>query len=56
MNAKRKAKAAKKASGIAKAIHSKIGRVKPGIKSRFMLFMMTQMHKEMDYSPIDMNY
>lgn len=56
MNTKRKANAEKKAANIAKAIQRKLGHVKPGIKARFMFFLMKQMHKGMDYSPIDMNY
>jgi multimeric flavodoxin WrbA len=56
MSAKRKAKAERKTSNIAKAIQCKLGHVKPGIKARFMFSMMKQMHKGMDYSPVDMKY
>lgn len=56
MSTKRKEKAERKASDIARAIRRKIGHVKPGIKARFMFFIMKQMHKGMDYSPVDKNY
>lgn len=56
MSAKRKEKANKNVSIIAKAIQRKSGHVKPGIKACFMFFLMKQMHKGMNYSPIDMNY
>lgn len=53
---KRRANVEKKTSHIAKAICRKSGHVKPGIKSRLLFFMMTQMHKGMDYSPADSSY
>ncbi|SHO51537.1 flavodoxin family protein [Anaerocolumna xylanovorans] len=56
VNAKRKVQAERKAANIAKAIRHKSGHVKPGIKARFMFFLMKQMHKGMDYNPVDMNY
>lgn len=56
MSEKRKAKAARKAIKISKAIQRKLGHVKPGIKARIMFFMMKQMHKGMDYSPLDKNH
>ncbi len=56
VSAKRKAEAERKTAKLAKAIQNKSGHVKPGIKARFMFFIMKQMHKGMDYSPLDMNY
>ncbi|MDF2822504.1 MAG: NADPH-dependent reductase [Clostridiales bacterium] len=56
MSPERKAKAERKAVKISQSIQHKLGHVKPGIKARFMFFIMKQMHKGMDYSPIDMNY
>lgn len=56
MTDKRKLKVEKKATKTAKAIQNKLGHVRPGIKARFMFFLMKQMHKGMDYSPVDMNY
>jgi multimeric flavodoxin WrbA len=56
MSEKRKTKAERKAARLAKAIQHKHGRVKPGIKARFMFFIMKQMHKDMDYSPLDMKF
>ena len=51
-----KSKAERKAAKIAKAIQRDFGHVKPGPRARFMFFIMKQMHKGMDYSPVDMNY
>jgi multimeric flavodoxin WrbA len=56
MSAKRKLTAEKKTAKIAEAIERKLGHVKPGVKAKFMFFLMKQMHKGMDYSPIDMKY
>ena len=56
MSRARKEKAAKKASQIAKSIHSNLGHVKPGLKGRFMFFIMKQMHKGMDYNPLEVSY
>ncbi len=55
MSSARKENAQKKASQIAKAIHSNIGHVKPGLKGRFMFFIMKQMHKGMDYNPLEVS-
>ncbi|MFT4146520.1 MAG: NAD(P)H-dependent oxidoreductase [Mobilitalea sp.] len=52
----RKKKAEKKISQLAKSIHKKIGHVKPGFKSKFMFFIMKQMHKGMDYNPFEVSY
>ena len=56
MSEKRKSKADLKAAKLAKTIQRKIGHIKPGIKARFMFFIMKQMHKGMDYSPLDMKF
>lgn len=56
VNGKKKLQAERKAESIAKAIQHKYGHVKPGIKARFLFFLMKQMHKGMDYNPLDMNY
>lgn len=56
MTEKRKLKVEKKATKTAKAIQKKLGHIKPGIKARFLFFLMKQMHKNMDYSPVDMKY
>lgn len=53
---KRKATAQKKAIKISKKIERKLGYVKPGLKARIMFFIMKQMHKGMDYSPLDKNH
>ncbi len=56
MSEQRKARAELKAIKLANAIEKKLGHVKPGIKARFMFFIMKQMHKGMDYSPLDMKF
>lgn len=57
VSAKRKAIIDKKTSHIAKAIQNKIGHIKPGIKLRFMFFIMAQMmNKGMNNNPIDTNH
>jgi multimeric flavodoxin WrbA len=56
MSEQRKVKAEMKAAKLAKAIAKKLGRVKPGMKARFMFSIMKQMHKGMDYSPLDMKF
>ncbi len=56
MSEERKAKADRRTAKLAKTIHKKLGHVKPGIKARFMFFLMKQMHKGMDYSPLDMKF
>ncbi len=53
---KKKQKAERQTTALAKKIRRKIGHVTPGIRSRFMFFVMKQMHKGMDYSPVDMKY
>ncbi len=56
MSTAKKEKAGKKALQIAKSIHRNLGHVKPGFKSRFMFFIMRQMHKGMDYNPLEVSY
>lgn len=56
MSTKRKEKSDRKTSNVAKSIQRRLGRVKPGFRTRFMFSMMRQMHKGMDYSPVDMKY
>ncbi len=56
MSTVRKEKAEKKASQLAKSIHKRIGHVKSGLKGSFMFFIMKQMHKEMDYNPLEVSY
>lgn len=52
----RKAKTEIKTTKLAKRIQRKLGHVRPGIKARFLFFIMKQMHKGMDYSPLDMKF
>lgn len=56
VSAERKSKADRDTSKLAKDILSNVGHVKPGIKAKFMFKVMKQMHKGMDYSPLDMHY
>jgi len=51
-----KAKTEQRTARLAKAVQHKLGYVRPGIKARFMFFIMKQVHKGMDYSPLDMEY
>ena len=53
---KRKRKIEKKIERTAVAIRQKVGHVKPGIKARFLFFVMRQMHKKMDYNPVESDY
>jgi multimeric flavodoxin WrbA len=53
---KTKAKVEKKTIKVANAINRKYRHVKPGIKTRFILNLMKNMHKSMDYNPVDKNY
>ncbi len=56
MSEKKKEGAKKRTGKIAKAIPKKMGHVKPGVKQRFLFFMMKQMQKGMGYSPADMDW
>lgn len=56
MNDKKKEMAQKQVYRIANAVQRNIGHVKPGIKQRFLFFMMKLMQKGMAYSPVDKNW
>lgn len=56
MSAAKKEKAEKKTLQITKSIHRNLGRVKPDFKGSFMFFIMKQMHKGMDYNPLEVSY
>lgn len=51
-----KMKAEKKTSKIANLILKKVGCVRPGIKSKFLFFIMKQMQKGMGYNQVDVKH